>query len=197
LGRRGFRYVLDRYRQRRLDGDKEHHRRTDLAAGSVSPQKLYGVPVGLMFFEGAPRLAHSGVTIPGLQVGDPNRVVVEAYPGILARRLIGRRRYEQETRRKQTAEQRDARRDMLTSLISGAVHGLYGFAIEAPVTLCDDPLGDHLDALLCAMKAAWAWRNRAQGFGIPSDLDPLEGWIADPSLAPTLSASVSPSPSSL
>jgi hypothetical protein len=197
LGRRGFRYVLDRYRQRRLDGDKEHPRRTDVAAGSVSPQKLYGVPVGLMFFEGAPRVVRSGVTIPGLQVGDPDRVVVEAYPGILARRLIGRRRYKQETRRKQTAAQRDARRDMLASLISGAVYDLYGFAIEAPVTLCDDPLGDHPDALLCAMQAAWAWRNRAQGFGIPSDLDPLEGWIADPSLAPTLSASVSPSPSSL
>jgi hypothetical protein len=86
---------------------------------------------------------------------------------------------------------------MLTSLISGAVHGLYGFAIEAPVTLCDDPLGDHLDALLCAVQAGWAWRNRAQGFGLPSDLDPLEGWIADPSLAPALSASVSPSPNRL
>ena len=29
--------------------DKEHRRQTDIAVGSVSPQKLYGVPVGLMF----------------------------------------------------------------------------------------------------------------------------------------------------
>jgi hypothetical protein len=38
------------------------------------------------------------------------------------------------------------------------------------------------DALLCAMQAGWAWMNRSEGFGIPSTLDPLEGWIADPSL---------------
>jgi hypothetical protein len=50
---------------------------TDIAAGSVSPQKLYGVPVGLMFFEGAPR------PIPKLHYGDPKRIVVEAYPGVL------------------------------------------------------------------------------------------------------------------
>ena len=56
LGRRGFRDALDEYRANRADGDKEHPRRTDALAGSISPQKLYGVPVGLMFFEGAPRL---------------------------------------------------------------------------------------------------------------------------------------------
>jgi hypothetical protein len=67
---------------------------------------------------------------------------------------------------------------------TASVYGLYGFAIEAPIALCDDPLGDHLDALLCAVEAAWAWQNRAHGFGVPTDLDPLEGWIADPPLAP-------------
>ena len=62
-----------------------NRRATDIAASSISPQKLYGVPVGLMFFEGAPRLMRLGVTIPGLQSGDPERIVVEAYPGVLAR----------------------------------------------------------------------------------------------------------------
>lgn len=60
---------------RRPPGDKEHRRVTDIAAGSISPQKIYGVPVGLMFFEGAPRLIKSGVTIPILQTGDPSRIV--------------------------------------------------------------------------------------------------------------------------
>ncbi len=73
LGREGFRHALDAYRAPRPDGDKEHRRKTDKAAGSVSPQKLYGVPVGLMFLEGAPRLAASGVTIPHLKDGDPDR----------------------------------------------------------------------------------------------------------------------------
>src|SRR5882757_3119967 len=54
-------------------------RRTDTLARSLSPQKLFGIPVGKMFFEGAPRLLRSGVTIPALQAGDPIRIVVEAY----------------------------------------------------------------------------------------------------------------------
>jgi hypothetical protein len=80
LGRQGFRDALEDYRRERPKGDKEHRRKTDIAASSISPQKLYGVPVGLMFFEGAPRLVRSGVTIPGLQSGDAQRIVVEAYP---------------------------------------------------------------------------------------------------------------------
>jgi len=81
LGRVGFRAALDAYRAPWPYGDKEHRRATDVAAGSISPQKLYGTPVGLMFFEGAPRLRQAGVTIPGLQAGDPERIMVEAYPG--------------------------------------------------------------------------------------------------------------------
>jgi hypothetical protein len=85
LGRKGFCSVLDGYRPNRPAGDKEHRRTTDTKAGSISPQKLYGTPVGLMFFEGAPRLLKAGVTIPRLQQGDPQRIVVEAYPGVLGR----------------------------------------------------------------------------------------------------------------
>jgi hypothetical protein len=183
LGREGFRHELDRYRQGRPAGDKEHRRKTDVAAGSVSPQKLYGVPVGLMFFEGAPRLAQSGATIPHLQNGDPLRIVIEAYPGVLARSFIGRRSYKHDTKSKQTTERHEARCEMLKKLRSGAANDYCGFAVEAPDALCDDPAGDHLDALLCAIQAAWAWRNRARGFGLRPDVDPLEGWIADPSLA--------------
>ena len=183
LGRIGFRDALDTYRYARPDGDKEHRRKTDVAAGSISPQKLYGVPVGLMFFEGAPRLAVSGVSIPRIQEGDPRRIVVEAYPGVLARQIIGRRSYKHDAKSKQTTAQRQARRDLLEGLISGEARNLYGFDIEAPDALCEDAGGDHLDALLCAIQAAWAWQNRACGYGAPPSVDPLEGWIADPSLA--------------
>lgn len=65
--------------------DSEHRRQIDKQARSISPQKLYGVPVGKMFFEGAPRLVDAGVSVPGLLRGDPGRVVVEAYTGVLAR----------------------------------------------------------------------------------------------------------------
>jgi hypothetical protein len=183
LGRTGFREALNDYRQHRPAGSKEHRRRTDIAAGSISPQKLYGVPVGLMFFEGAHRLVSAGVTIPRLQNGDPDRIVVEAYPGVLARQLLGRRSYKHDARRKQTDDQRTARRDLLMQITDGGLRERYGLTVEADNGLCDDPGGDHLDALLCAIQAAWAWRNRERAFGAPHDVDPLEGWIADPSLS--------------
>jgi len=181
LGRAGFRDTLNEYRQHRPDGDKEHRRETDVIAGSISPQKLYGVPVGMMFFEGAPRLVQSGVTIPGLQAGEPERIVVEAYPGVLARRIVGRRSYKHDKKTKQTPQQYQARRDILDGLLNRALD-LYGFRIEAPAALCNDPAGDHLDALLCAIQAAWAWNNRENRFGLPTTADPLEGWITDPIL---------------
>ena len=182
LGRKEFRLSVDKYRQNRPDGDKEHRRKTDKAAGSVSPQKLNGVPVGLMFFEGAPRLIEAEVTIPALQLGDENRIVVEAYPGILARKLIGRRSYKNDSKRKQTNDQHAARRNLLVRLMSGELVD-YGFRVVAPASLADDPTGDHLDALLCAIQAGWSWTRRENGFGAPADCDPAEGWIADPALA--------------
>jgi len=180
LGRAGFREALDRYRQDRAEGDREHLRKADSLAKSVSPQKLYGVPVGLMFFEGAPRLAKSGVTIPMLQNGDPDRIVVEAYPGAVARSLIGKQPYKSDSRKAQTAQRLTNRRELLTKLFEGAAKDRYGFELIASEDLCDDPTGDELDALLAAIQAAWAWRNKAKNFGFPTDVDPLEGWIADP-----------------
>ncbi|NCA71566.1 MAG: DUF429 domain-containing protein [Sphingobacteriia bacterium] len=180
LGRAGFRAALDGYRGRRPAGDKEHRRKTDIATGAISPQKLYGTPVALMFFECAPRLCAAGVTVPGLQAGDPQRIVVEAYPGVLARGLIGRRVYKQHSRDKQSPAQALARRDLFDTLLGGAAQSRYGVRVSASEALIDDPSGDQLDALLCAIQAAWAWTRRDQGFGAPVDLDPLEGWICDP-----------------
>jgi len=182
LGRDGFRRALDAYRTQRPPGDKEHRRAADIAAGALSPQKLYGTPVGLMFFEGAPRLLAAGVGIPGLEAGDPERIVVEAYPGILARTLIGRRSYKQDVPRKQTADQQQARASLLALIDDGATRSLLGLDTRAPAGLIEDPRGDHLDALLCAIQAAWAWTRRREGFGLPADCDPLEGWIAHPPL---------------
>lgn len=182
MDRTGFRATLDAYRNARPAGDKEHRRATDIAAGSISPQKLYGTPVGLMFFEGAPRIRDAGVTIPGLQQGAADRVVVEAYPGILARTLIGRRSYKQDSRAKQTGAQHQARIDLLTAIRRGALRHSHGITVAAPDWFADDPGADHLDALLCAVQAAWSWMQRDKHFGLPVDFDPLEGWIADPTV---------------
>jgi hypothetical protein len=186
LGRAEFRAALKNYSAARPFGDKEHRRKTDVAASSISPQKLHGVPVGLMFFEGARRLVQAGVTIPGLQPGDPNRVVVEAYPGLLARQLVGRAAYKNDGRRKQTQLQRETRDRMLSLILDGELERSHGIRVKAPRDLADDPSGDRLDALLCAIQAAWAWTMRCEDYGAPRPLDPLEGWIADPSLRASL-----------
>jgi hypothetical protein len=131
-----------------------------------------------MFFEGAPRLL--AVTIPMLQYGDPKRIVVEAYPGVLARQLIGNRTYKQDTRKKQTSEQRTARLDLLDGIVNGRLRNLYGLGVNALPELCEDPGADHLDALLCAIQAAWAWKKCVHDSCAPNRIYPLEGWIADP-----------------
>lgn len=190
LSRAGFREALDAYRAPRPTGDREHRRATDIAAGAISPQKLHGVPVALMFHEGAPRLRRAGVTVPGLQSGDPGRIVVEAYPGVLARCLIGRRSYKNDVRSRQSSAQRDARQSLIDSLSGDAVRSTHGigvtFADDEPsatsAAFVDDPMADRLDAVLCAVQAAWAWERRDERFGEPPDTDPLEGWIADPTL---------------
>jgi hypothetical protein len=133
-----------------------------------------------MFFEGAPRLLASNVTIPLLQDGDPKRIVVESYPGVLARQIIGNRSYKQDTRKKQTPEQLIARLDLFEGIANGRLHNRYSLGVKAQKELCEDPGGDHLDALLCAIQAAWAWQMGVIGFRLPKAIDPLEGWIADP-----------------
>ncbi|MEM9690550.1 MAG: DUF429 domain-containing protein [Pseudomonadota bacterium] len=172
LSRPEWRQLLDDYRRDRPPGDKEHKRETDRITGAVSSQKLYGVPVALMFYEGVPRLWRSKVSIPLLRPSDDERIALEAYPGVLARELIGRVPYKQDVRDKQNQAQREARQRLLEALCNGEA----GLTVSAPGDLVDDPKADTLDALLCAVQATKAVRSPA--FGIPPDADQAEGWIA-------------------
>ena len=182
LSRDEFKEVLTVYRSTRPFGDKEHRRETDSRAGSISPQKVYGVPVALMFFEGSRRLVEADVTVPGLRAGDPNRIVVEAYPKILACKFGGAQTYKSDRKTKQTKAQYLVRKEIFGKITDDACRPDYGFLVEAASSLVDDPTGDELDALLCAIQAAWSWTKREENYGAPRSFDSLEGWIADPSL---------------
>lgn len=168
LSRKEWRGILDGYRATRPAGRKYAHRATDYTAGSSSPMKLVNPPVALMFHEGAPRLAEAGVQVPGLADGDRKRIALEAYPGLLARSVLGRESYKSDTPSKQTRARRDARQRVVASL-----------AIEAsPASkraLIADGSGDALDAVMCAVQAAGAARRR--NFGLPSKIPSCEGWI--------------------
>ncbi|CAH2406825.1 hypothetical protein [Mesorhizobium ventifaucium] len=71
---------------------------------------------------------------------------------------------------------------MLALILDGELERSYSIRVEAPRDLADDPSGDRLDALFCAIQTAWSWTMRSERYGAPEHLDPLEGWIADPSL---------------
>lgn len=182
LSRSAFRQVLEDYKRDRAAGDRHHRRTCDRLAASQSPQTLFGTPVGLMFYEGAPRLKRSGVQLPHHHAGDRDRTVLETYPGLLARSILGRRAYKTDTRARQTEDHQQARQDLLNALTAGECEQRYGFALNAPLDLAQDPGADDLDALLCAIQAAWGWLHREHRFGAPADVDPVEGWICDPAL---------------
>ena len=160
-------------------GAKFAHRAFDRLAGSSPSMKWVNPPVAYMLHAAVPLLIEAGVAIPGLHPGDRNRVALEAYPGLLARELVGRRSYKNDTKAKHTPERRIAREDIVAALEAGRTR--LGLSLAAPAELGRDLIkdggGDRLDAVLCLMQAAWAARQGPPNFGLPADLDPLEGWI--------------------
>lgn len=167
-------------------GGKFAHRACDGPAGSSPSMKWVNPPVAFMLHAGVPRLLAAGVTMPGLHMpvdASPHpRVALEAYPGLLAREILGSRSYKSDDRAKQTPERLIARKDLLTALEAGQTRlGLRLKLTHAQRdTLVDDAKGDALDAVLCLLQAGWAERRHAEGdalYGLPADMDPLEGWI--------------------
>ena len=162
-------------------GGKFAHRATDTPAGSSPSMKWVNPPVAYMLHAGVPLLIQAGVTLPRLHVGDPARVALEAYPGLLARELIGNTSYKSDDKAKQTPERLIARKQLLQVLELGQTRlGLRLKLTHAQHdTLVDDASGDSLDAVLCMVQAAWAQAQHAAGdvhYGLPA-CDPLEGWI--------------------
>jgi hypothetical protein len=190
-----FEANLADYRRGRAKGDKQHLRTTDIRANSRSPMMLYGVPVGKMFYRGAPALLGSPASIVPVRPNSDNRIIVEAYPALVVRKLVGEREtagrpkaspYKSDNPRKQTIGRRSAREKIVKELQSGGRISCYGvcleFSEEYARRFIDDPGADYLDAFLCAIQAAWAFAQKPNNFGIPWNCDLIEGWIADPRL---------------
>jgi len=183
MGKKGFEEALKRYREGRPAGDKQHLRATDILAGARSPMMLHRVPVGKMFFEGATRLLRSEVSILPCRPAEDNRIVVEGYPALVARCLIGKRSYKSDERAKQSEDKEEARREIVRGLHASELVD-YGclrveFSDEIGKRLVEDQMGDELDAVLCAVQGGWAWLQRDSGYGIPDECERSEGWIVD------------------
>lgn len=153
--------------------------------------KWVNPPVAYMLHAGVPLLLDAGVCLPGLHAGNPQdvdaqgqacRVALEAYPGLLAREVLAKRSYKSDDKACQTSDRLIARKDLITAL----EHGQTRLGLRLKLThaqrdmLVDDASGDSLDAVLCLVQAAWAQSRRREGdvrYGLPQNLDPLEGWI--------------------
>lgn len=157
-------------------GSKFIHRAGDLPAGSSSPMKWVNPPVAYMLHAGTPLLLEAGVHIPFMNEGDPTRIALEAYPGLVARGIT-RASYKNDTPALQTPERRAAR----LAIVKAVERGDYPQQVKLDAgrfrrQLLDDGSGDLLDAALCALMAAWAWQRRDNDYGLPPH-DGLEGWI--------------------
>jgi hypothetical protein len=191
LSRADIRATFKAFCDARPVGGKFAHRATDAPAGSSPSMKWVNPPVAYMLHAGVPLLIEAGVTLPRLHIPSqlaanstsalPTRIALEAYPGLLARELIGNTSYKSDDKAKQTPERLIARKQLLQALEVGQTRlGLRLKLTHAQHdTLVDDASGDSLDAVLCMVQAAWAQAQHAAGdvhYGLPA-CDPLEGWI--------------------
>ncbi|MEO6319808.1 MAG: DUF429 domain-containing protein [Polaromonas sp.] len=179
LSRLEIRNTFAAYCDARPVGLKFAHRSTDRSSGSSPSMKWVNPPVAYMLHAGVPRLLAAGVHLPGLHTGDSRRVALEAYPGMLAREVLGNRSYKSDDKARQTPERLIARKDLITAL----EHGQTRLGLRLKVShaqrdaLVDDASGDSLDAVLCLLQAAWAAGQGAPAYGLPAGVDSLEGWI--------------------
>lgn len=178
LKREQIRSIFKAWCDARPAGHKFAHRRCDKPAGSSPSMKWVNPPVAYMLHAGAPLLMNANVYIPGMQQGDPLRVVLEGYPGFLARKVLGRQSYKTDDDIKDSADRRMARSELLCALEEGM---LFGIRLRVRpylrARLLEDGKADHLDAVLCCLAAAWGHKRADLNYGLPPVIDPVEGWI--------------------
>jgi hypothetical protein len=181
LSRADIRAQFSAFCNARPVGSKFAHRATDVPAGSSPSMKWVNPPVAYMLHAGVPLLRQAGAYFPGLQSPQLNasRIAFEAYPGMLARKVLGARSYKNDDKAKQTPERLIARKDLVNALELGQC-GLdlrLKFSHAQRDALVEDASGDALDAVLCLMQAAWAQKQGPALYGLPPTMDSLEGWI--------------------
>lgn len=175
-GKAGFERAIREYTKERSVGDKEHKRATD-PSYAISAMHLDNPPAGKMFLEGAPRIAAAEASIVPCVPNGSDRVIVEAYAAMVVKALVRKGSYKSGQR-----GQADVRRKIALVLSGNLCRERYGLTVEMKAVhreeLVKDSAGDLLDAVLCALQAAWALGQ--PNYGVPDDCDALEGWIVDP-----------------
>ena len=168
----------------RPPGSKFAWRKADKPAGSSPAMRWTNPPVAWMMHAGIGRMLAAGLAFPAHHHPSSRppraastKIALEAYPAFTARQIC-RGSYKSDTPSAWTDERTANRRTILRGLCQDAA-GL-GVTLEASrrwqQRLVADARGDLLDAVICSLQAAHAASQPR--YGLPSDLDVLEGWIA-------------------
>lgn len=184
--RESLRATFRRWCDARPKGDKFAWRRADKPAGSSPAMRWTNPPVAWMMHAGIGRMLAAGLVFPAHRHGTAGthaagvnepRIALEAYPGFTARKVC-RTSYKSDATANQTLERAANRRAILRALTVGEA-GLDAVLEITPAwsrRLLADGSGDLLDAVICGLQAGHA--AALPEYGLPTDLDPLEGWIA-------------------
>jgi len=168
-------------------GGKFAWRKADKPAGSSPAMRWTNPPVAWMMHAGIGRMVAAGLAFPAhdhprrarrLRPGRGTaRIALESYPGFTARQIC-RGSYKSDDKRLQSPQRAANRRRIIAAVVAGTAGLVPRLELTAGWRrkLAADGSGDLLDAVLSGLQAAHA--GLLPGYGLPADLDPLEGWIA-------------------
>ena len=141
--------------------------------------KWVNPPVAYMLHAGVPLLLAAPASLPAhAHVGDPQRVALEAYPGLLAREVVGPRSYKSDERAKHTDDRLWARIAIVDALCEGRTR----LQLQACVERCAARHAARRCQRRCARRGAvpgagGVGGERGRTTALPASVDPLEGWI--------------------
>ena len=158
---RAYELMIKRYRDARDSGKKEPLRPTDKIHRGASPIKMFNPPVGKMHLRLIPHLFASNHSIWPMRLTDSSVLVVEVYPGTLARGVLENRSYKNDKAGEPSREL--ARREILDYLKSPQVEATLGYRLviddQFQQKCIRDKGGDWIDAVIAAFEAANALAN--------------------------------------
>ena len=115
----------------------------------------------------------------GVLQRNPTLLAVEVFPKLVQNALMPGVKHKSEN----TASSL-ARKSLLERMVGPALPDTYGLSVSfdnsVALSLANDPMGDKLDALFACIQTAWAYQHPNKNYGIPLEIDVLEGWIVDP-----------------
>ncbi len=187
LSKPKFEEVIKKFKATQPKGYKEPLRMTDSFSRALSPIKLVNPPLAKMFYEGSKRLLESGISIFPCCPKKSNRIAIETYPALIARRFANS--YKNEKNKEATKNFKKERKKIIDGVLSEEFLNEFEFDLKIEnhfiESLINDNSGDLLDSLLCSLQAAWGYSKKRYNYGISFGNDSqvkTEGWIVDPTL---------------